>query len=242
MDGKYLQQAFEIKLACDALSRRIMRWHWEKSPSPNRLRDFIQYLQSRSAAAPEYYLNVGVIDAATSWQKLDTTLCMRVLLDPEAGVSNPKRLLQYALNENVARRACNGLRLARNAAAHATDKGGVVKAIALFDETLDDLEQAYGFTLFAQEELEEYVALVKTATVACGGAKQSAPQQKKTAASNTPTSKKKTREQSGKQNAKAAQNAMPAKEAKPAGVSIELVFAGLATVVFLAAICAQVFG
>ena len=28
----YKRQAFEIKTACDEISRRLLRWHWERKP------------------------------------------------------------------------------------------------------------------------------------------------------------------------------------------------------------------
>ncbi len=157
-----------------------MRWHWEKTPRPNTLKELLRYVERRTQEAPDYYANSAVLQDKTNltWQQLDTTFCMRVMLDSEAGVAKPKQLLDYALQAGAARHACNGLRIARNAAAHATDKAGVAKAIATFDETLDDLERAYGLTLFAAEELAEYDALVTRATEMCkparNGAKASA--------------------------------------------------------------------
>ncbi|MFI3169110.1 MAG: hypothetical protein R3Y06_04095 [Faecalibacterium sp.] len=171
MDEQYLQVGFEIKLACDALSRRMLRWHWEKTSRPNTLQALMQYVEQRSKETPEYYLNTGVRTGHTTWQQLDTTFCMRVLLDDEVNATDAKHLLRYALREHTARRACNGLRLARNAAAHATEKAAVVKAIALFDETIDDLEDAYGMLLFAPEELAQYDSLIQKATAACVGSK-----------------------------------------------------------------------
>ncbi len=171
MEEQYLQVGFEIKLACDALSRRMLRWHWEKTPRPNTLQALMQYVEQRSKEMPEYYLNTGVRTGHTTWQQLDTTFCMRVLLDDEVNAKNVKHLLRYALREHTARRACNGLRLARNAAAHATEKADVVKAIALFDETIDDLEDAYGMLLFAPEELAQYDDLIQKATAVCAGGK-----------------------------------------------------------------------
>ncbi len=176
MEEQYLQAGFEIKLACDALSRRILRWHWEKTPRPNTLKELLRYVERRTQEAPDYYANSAVLQDKTNltWQQLDTTFCMRVMLDSEAGVAKPKQLLDYALQAGAARHACNGLRIARNAAAHATDKAGVAKAIATFDETLDDLERAYGLTLFAAEELAEYDALVTRATEMCKPARSGA--------------------------------------------------------------------
>lgn len=169
MEEKYLQAGFEIKLACDALSRRILRWHWEKTPRPNGLRDLMAYVSLRAVEEPDYYANMAKQTGCTTWQQLDTTFCTRVLLDAEVKASVKKELLHYALKESTARRACNGLRIARNSAAHATSKEDVVKAIATFDETLEDLEIAYGMMLFEENELLQYDELVKSATAACMG-------------------------------------------------------------------------
>ena len=32
MPEQALQVAFEIKTACDEISRRLLRWHWERKP------------------------------------------------------------------------------------------------------------------------------------------------------------------------------------------------------------------
>ena len=32
MPEEALQAAFEIKTACDEISRRLLRWHWEHKP------------------------------------------------------------------------------------------------------------------------------------------------------------------------------------------------------------------
>ena len=33
MPEEALQAAFEIKTACDEISRRLLRWHWEQKPA-----------------------------------------------------------------------------------------------------------------------------------------------------------------------------------------------------------------
>lgn len=249
MEENYLQVGFEIKLACDALSRRILRWHWEKLPRPNTLRELMRYVEQRSIEAPEYYLNVTALKGeGINWQKLDTTFCMRVLLDAEANAPHPKKLLQYALNEGAARHACNGLRIARNGAAHATDKEAVVKAIAVFEDILIDLDNAYGLMLFETDELAQYDTLVARTKVACGakqtakGANTAASKPKtspaqgaKKSQGKSGTTTRSTKTTAGKQ-ATAKKPAAPKQPPKPA-VSRELVFAGLAGIIFIAALC-----
>ena len=34
MVDETLQAAFEIKTACDEISRKLLRWHWEQKPGP----------------------------------------------------------------------------------------------------------------------------------------------------------------------------------------------------------------
>ncbi len=243
MEENYLQVAFEIKLACDAISRRILRWHWEKTPRPHTLQELMRHLEQRSVEAADYYQNIATHEQATTWQQLDTTFCMRVMLDAEVGAQKPKKLLQYALKEGAARHACNGLRIARNAAAHATDKAGVVKAIAVFEDTLIDLENAYGMTLFTPNEFEQYDALIKRAVATCSGkaaatarakpAPKKAASTRSTAKAKTPAAKSTATRKASPRGAKAQQP--PAK--KGATISTEVVFVCLAALVFLAAFC-----
>ncbi len=249
MEENYLQAGFEIKLACDALSRRILRWHWEKLPRPNSLQALMRYVEQRSIEAPEYYLNVTALKGdALNWQKLDTTFCMRVLLDAEANTAKPKKLLQYALNEGAARHACNGLRIARNAAAHATDQEAVAKAIAVFEDTLIDLDNAYGLLLFAADELEQYDALVARAKEACGVKPISAAVPKNKAARSQGAKKANGQSGTGTRSAKSVPKKAAASKAAGArqtsqkqslkpDVSREWVFVGLAGIVFFAALC-----
>ena len=37
MPEQALQVAFEIKTACDEISRRLLRWHWERKPGAHSL-------------------------------------------------------------------------------------------------------------------------------------------------------------------------------------------------------------
>ncbi len=246
MEENYLQVAFEIKLACDAISRRLLRWHWEKTPRPHTLQELMRHLEQRSVEAADYYQNIATHEQATTWQQLDTTFCMRIMLDAEADAKSPKKLLQYALNEGAARHACNGLRIARNAAAHATDKAGVVKAIAVFEDTLIDLENAYGMTLFTPAELEQYDALAKRAVATCTG-KSAASANAKAAPKKAASAPKKATSTRGKAG---ASTPTPTRKASPRGaktpqppakqgatISTEVVFVCLAVVVFLAAFC-----
>ena len=77
-----LQTAFEIKTQCDEISRQLLRWHWEQRPGSHTFEDLLQHIQQRREESPDYYDRLPDLSGKTSWQQLDTTLCMRVLLDP----------------------------------------------------------------------------------------------------------------------------------------------------------------
>ena len=103
MPEEALQVAFEIKTACDEISRRLLRWHWEHKPGAHSLDALLEHIDRRRQESPDYYDRMPDLTGKTSWQQLDTTLCMRVpvLRHPgcsavRAGVltrcSGPKRL------------------------------------------------------------------------------------------------------------------------------------------------------
>lgn len=88
-----LQTAFEIKTQCDEISRQLLRWHWEQRPGSHTFEDLLQHIQQRREESPDYYDRLPDLSGKTSWQQLDTTLCMRVLLDPEQEAARPLDLL-----------------------------------------------------------------------------------------------------------------------------------------------------
>lgn len=119
MPEQALQVAFEIKTACDEISRRLLRWHWERKPGAHSLDALLEYIAARKQESPDYYDRMPDLTGKTSWQQLDTTLCMRVLLDPETDAARPLDLLGNTAHPSAARHACNAIRTARNEAAHA---------------------------------------------------------------------------------------------------------------------------
>lgn len=156
MEQQYLQTAFEIKTMCDELSRRLLRWHWEQQEG-RTLRQLADYVALRTEQAPEYYSRIQPLNAKTTWQQLDTTICTRILLDPGDGADErPLRLLSAAPRPVVARQSCNGLRMARNAAAHASSPEGAAEAAAAFAEAIEKLDDGYGDAVFTATELEKY--------------------------------------------------------------------------------------
>lgn len=177
MPEQYLQAAFEIKAMCDELSRRLLRWHWEKQRGLT-LRQLMEYIARRTEQAPDYYGRIPAPDSKGSWQQLDTTVCMRVLLDPGDGEEGqPLRLLSDAPRPVGARHACNGLRIARNAAAHATELEGAAEAAARFSQAVEDLADCYGEEAFTAAELEKYRRAAARAVKQCAGAAQAAPEE-----------------------------------------------------------------
>ena len=107
MPEEALQAAFEIKTACDEISRRLLRWHWEQKPGSHSLDALLRHIAQRQKESPDYYDRMPDLSGKTSWQQLDTTLCMRVLLDPEKDAAKPLDLLGNTSNPGAARRACN---------------------------------------------------------------------------------------------------------------------------------------
>ena len=89
MPDEALQAAFEIKAACDDISRKLLRWHWEEKPGAHSVDALMKHLAQRQKESPDYYERLPELNGRTGWQQLDTTLCMRILLDPEKDAARP---------------------------------------------------------------------------------------------------------------------------------------------------------
>ena len=107
MPDEALQAAFEIKAACDDISRKLLRWHWEEKPGAHSVDALMKHLAQRQKESPDYYERLPELNGRTGWQQLDTTLCMRILLDPEKDAARPLDLLGSTPHPAAARRACN---------------------------------------------------------------------------------------------------------------------------------------
>ena len=105
MPDEALQTAFEIKTTCDEISRKLLRWHWENKPGEHSLGALLDHIRTRQQESPEYYDRLPDLAGRNSWQQLDTTLCMRVLLDPEKDAARPLDLLGNTEHPVAARRA-----------------------------------------------------------------------------------------------------------------------------------------
>ena len=168
MPEEALQAAFEIKTACDEISRRLLRWHWEHKPGSNSLGALLDHIAQRQQESPDYYDRMPDLSGKNSWQQLDTTICMRVLLDPEKDAEKPLDLLGNTSSPGAARRACNTVRTARNEAAHATDQTDAAQAAILFNEAIECLEDAYAGTAFRENELARYYRQAEEFLSRCG--------------------------------------------------------------------------
>ena len=113
MVDETLQAAFEIKTACDEISRKLLRWHWEQKPGAHSLDALLKHLAQRQKESPDYYDRMPDLSGKTSWQQLDTTLCMRVLLDPKK--TRPSLWTCWAIRRTPRRPAGPATRCARPA-------------------------------------------------------------------------------------------------------------------------------
>ena len=164
MPEEALQAAFEIKTACDEISRRLLRWHWEQKPGSHSLDALLRHIAQRQKESPDYYDRMPDLSGKTSWQQLDTTLCMRVLLDPEKDAAKPLDLLGNTRHPGAARRACNAVRTARNE-----------QAALLFHEAIESLEEGYADTAFRENELAQYYREAESFLEQCGARKAARP-------------------------------------------------------------------
>ena len=171
MADEALQVAFEIKTACDEISRKLLRWHWEQRPGNHSLDALLEHLARRQQESPDYYDRMPDLSGKTSWSQLDTTLCMRVLLDPEKDAAKPLDLLGSTAHPAAARRACNAVRTARNEAAHATDRTDAAQAAILFNEAIESLEEGYAGSALRTSELQGYYRQAEEFLSRAGGKK-----------------------------------------------------------------------
>ena len=181
MPDEALQAAFEIKAACDDISRKLLRWHWEEKPGAHSVDALMKHLAQRQKESPDYYERLPELNGRTGWQQLDTTLCMRVLLDPEKDAARPLDLLGNTEHPAAARRACNAVRTARNEAAHASDRTAAAQAAILFNEAVEALEEGYAGAPLRTSELGQYYRLAEEYLSRCGAKKpiaSAAPEEK----------------------------------------------------------------
>ena len=131
----------------------------------------LDHIAQRRQESPEYYDRMPDLSGKNSWQQLDTTVCMRVLLDPETDVDKPLDLLGNTEHPGAARRACNAVRTARNEAAHASDRTAAAQAAILFNEAVEALEEGYAGAALRTSELGQYYRLAEDYLSRCGAKK-----------------------------------------------------------------------
>ena len=70
MPDEALQAAFEIKAACDDISRKLLRWHWEEKPGAHSVDALLKHLAQRQKESPDYYERLPELNGRTGWQQL----------------------------------------------------------------------------------------------------------------------------------------------------------------------------
>ena len=138
----------------------------------------MKHLAQRQKESPDYYERLPELNGRTGWQQLDTTLCMRVLLDPEKDAARPLDLLGNTPHPAAARRACNAVRMARNEAAHASDRTAAAQAAIRFNEAVEELEAGYEGTALTTGDLEKYYRMAEDFLSRCGASETIEPQKK----------------------------------------------------------------
>ena len=138
----------------------------------------LKHLAQRQKESPDYYERLPELNGRTGWQQLDTTLCMRVLLDPEKDAARPLDLLGSTPHPAAARRACNAVRMARNEAAHASDRTAAAQAAIRFNEAVEELEAGYEGTALTTGDLEKYYRMAEDFLSRCGASETIEPQKK----------------------------------------------------------------
>jgi cobalamin biosynthesis Mg chelatase CobN len=121
----------------------------------------------------------------TSWQQLDTTFCMRILLDPEKDAAHPLDLLGNMPRPGSARRACNAIRTARNEAAHAADRAGAIEAALRFNEAIECLEEGYVGLALSEADISRYYRTAEEYMARCKGERPKAAPQASTSKKST---------------------------------------------------------
>ena len=164
MPDEALQAAFEIKAACDDISRKLLRWHWEEKPGAHSVDALLKHLAQRQKESPDYYERLPELNGRTGWQQLDTTLCMRILLDPEKDAARPLDLLGSTPHPA--------------AAAHASDRTAAAQAAIRFNEAVEELEAGYEGTALTTGDLEKYYRMAEDFLSRCGASETIEPQKK----------------------------------------------------------------
>lgn len=128
----------------------------------------LDHIAQRQQESPDYYDRMPDLSGKSSWQQLDTTICMRVLLDPEKDAEKASGSAGKHQQPGCSRRACNTVRTARNEAAHATDQTDAAQAAILFNEAVECVEDAYAGTAFRENELARYYRQAEEFLSRCG--------------------------------------------------------------------------
>ena len=66
MVDETLQAAFEIKTACDEISRKLLRWHWEQKPGAHSLDALLKHLAQRQKESPHRTIPLPALPSPTA--------------------------------------------------------------------------------------------------------------------------------------------------------------------------------
>ena len=156
MPEQALQVAFEIKTACDEISRRLLRWHWERKPGRTvwmRCWSILLPASRKARITTTVCRTLPARPAGSSWTLPCVCGCCWI---PETDAARPLDLLGNTAHPFAARHACNAIRTARNEAAHAAVAADGAQAALLFNEAIEALEEGYAGTAFKENELAQY--------------------------------------------------------------------------------------
>lgn len=165
------------KRPADDISRKLLRWHWEEKPGAHSVDALLKHLAQRQKESPDYYERLPELNGRTGWRSW-----YHPLYAHPAGPGKGRRPAsgpagQYA-PPAAARRACNAVRMARNEAAHASDRTAAAQAAIRFNEAVEELEAGYEGTALTTGDLEKYYRMAEDFLSRCGASETIEPQKK----------------------------------------------------------------
>lgn len=138
----------------------------------------MKHLAQRQKESPDYYERLPELNGRTGWQQLDTTLCMRVLLDPEKDAARPLDLLGSTPHRQ--RPAAPATRCGWPATRPPTPPTGPQphRRPIRFNEAVEELEAGYEGTALTTGDLEKYYRMAEDFLSRCGASETIEPQKK----------------------------------------------------------------
>mgnify|MGYP000892497685 CR=1 FL=1 len=99
MPDEALQAAFEIKAACDDISRKLLRWHWEEKPGAHSVDALLKHLAQRQKESPDYYERLPELSQTLAAQ-VGRILCYNKAVRHLRGGEATRRKYQSRKNES----------------------------------------------------------------------------------------------------------------------------------------------